>query len=110
MLPGFPTDGGLVLVENGTLCMSAQVTGLVGCQASLVLYRDQVRLRPVGAGLVEAGEVVVVAVAAAQLAVRDEAHRPTAGSARTVADGEPVVQRGGSALRDGRLAGGVAGH
>src|SRR5260370_42399107 len=42
MLPGFPTDGGLVLVENGTLCMSAQVRGLVGSQPSFVMYRDQV--------------------------------------------------------------------
>src|SRR5216683_2165149 len=42
MLPGLPTDGGLVLVENGTLCMSAQVRGLVGSQPSFVMYRDQV--------------------------------------------------------------------
>src|SRR6185437_40421 len=67
----------------------------------------QVGDRPVAAGLVESGEVVVVAVPAAQLAVRDQRAGLAAGGAASVADGEPVVQRRGAAAGDGCLTGWV---
>jgi hypothetical protein len=42
MLPGFPTEGGLVAVENGTACRSVHVRGLVESQPGLVMYSENV--------------------------------------------------------------------